>query len=167
MLAQDRVLTVATDMFDPPLEDWPDAGVYQLWIRVRCDISLTVGRLGRFVFPTGVHVYTGRASRRLIARVTRHASGTEHRYWHIDYLLASPQAHLECVTLASSDPEAECTVNQATGTTATCVSTGFGASDCREGCPAHLWLVVGSAGSSRIELSLRRGRNRGQKKRPR
>jgi len=102
-------------MFDPPLEDWPDAGVYQLWIRVRRDISLTVGRLGRFVFPTGVHVYTGGASRGLIARVTRHTSGTKRRHWHIDYLLANPHAHLENVTLASPNRGAECAVNQAVG----------------------------------------------------
>ena len=167
MHAQDQVLTVAAAMFDPPLEDWPDAGVYQLWIRVRRDISLTVGRLGHFVFPTGVHVYTGRASRGLIARVTRHTGRTERKHWHIDYLLAHPQANLERVTLSSSDPGAECVVNKAGGAVGTCVARGFGASDCRERCQAHLWLVDGNAASSRIELSLRRGRNRGQKKRPR
>jgi hypothetical protein len=49
--------------YNPPLDEWPDVGVYQLWIRLNRNARITVGRLGRFVFPAGMYVYTGRASR--------------------------------------------------------------------------------------------------------
>jgi len=150
--------------FDPPLEDWPDAGVYQVRVRIRRGARIVVGRLGRFVFPAGVYVYTGRAPRGLRARVLRYVNGSSRQHWHIDYLLAHRRVHLERVSLASPDPEAECAINQATGVDAVAKVPGFGASECRWGCPAHLWFVseVPHQAES-IELPLPRERNRGQK----
>ena len=102
-------------IFDPPFEDWPDAGAYQLWIRLCRDARVTVGRLGRLLFPAGVYVYTGRASRALRARVLRHIEGGKNKHWHIDYLLAHQQAQVLRVGFASVDPEAECELNQSIG----------------------------------------------------
>jgi len=127
----------------PPLEDWPEAGVYQLWVRLSRNTRITVGRLGRFVFPAGIYVYTGRASRVLRARVLRHARGKSKRHWHIDYLLAHPHTSLHRVVLASIDPDDECAVNRSFASRRGCVAPGFGASDCREGCASHLFLVGG------------------------
>ena len=127
--------------FEPPLERWPDAGVYQLRLRVSVDLRLTIGRLGRFAFPVGVYVYTGRSSRGLAARVLRHVAGARRKHWHIDYLLGRREVLIERVVLASGDPEEECTANRAVGRKARCPAPGFGASDCRRGCLAHLWLV--------------------------
>jgi Uri superfamily endonuclease len=127
-------------VFDPPLAEWPGAGVYQLRVHLGSAIRVTVGRLGRFVFPEGTYIYTGRASRGLCARVLRHVDGGHRRHWHIDHFLVHPHVRVEHVVLASPDPEAECTVNQATGVDAITVVPGFGSSDCRHGCPAHLWL---------------------------
>jgi Uri superfamily endonuclease len=62
-------------------------------------------------------------------------------HWHIDYLLAERKVKLERVILASTDPGKECAVNRAAGQAGIVVAPGFGASDCRAGCPAHLWLV--------------------------
>jgi Uri superfamily endonuclease len=126
-------------MFDPPLETWPDAGVYQVWLRITTDLNVTVGRLGRFFFRAGNYVYTGRAARGLRARVLRHAQGPRRKHWHIDYLVTHPQIRIERVVLASPNPEMECFVNQSVGKTGRCVAPGFGASDCRDGCMAHLW----------------------------
>jgi Uri superfamily endonuclease len=126
-------------VIEPPWESWPDAGVYQLWIRATTDLHVTVGRLGRFLFPRGVYVYTGRASRGLRARVLRHVAGATRKHWHIDFLLAGRCVRVERVVLASSDPAAECSVNQSVGAAATRVAPGFGASDCRRSCTTHLW----------------------------
>jgi Uri superfamily endonuclease len=132
-------------------------------------IRVQVGRLGMFRFPAGTYVYTGRAARGLRARVRRHlrgchgrtgreASGCTHgrsrragtrgtgqdrvpaKFWHIDYLLARREVHVERVVLASPDPGNECAVNQTVRGTA--VVAGFGASDCRQRCRAHLRRVA-------------------------
>ena len=124
---------------DRPLDDWPDAGVYQIWFELADDVRITVGRLGRFAFPVGIYVYTGRASRGLRARVRRHVGGAPRRHWHIDYLLAKPEVAVVRVALASLDADEECSVNQAVGLTGDCVAPGCGASDCRAGCAARLW----------------------------
>ena len=127
--------------FTPALDTWPDAGVYQLWIRLRRSVVLRVGSLGQVRFAVGTYVYTGRASRGLRARVLRHVHGGRRRHWHIDHLLGSPAAHLERVELSSTRPEEECRVNATTGRSALTAVPCFGASDCRSSCPAHLWLV--------------------------
>jgi Uri superfamily endonuclease len=125
--------------FTPALDTWPDAGVYQLRIRLRRTVILRVGGLGRVRFAAGTYIYTGRAARGLRARVLHHVRGSRCRHWHIDYLLANPAAHVVRVVLASAKPDDECRVNAATGCDAVAAVPGFGASDCRSGCPAHLW----------------------------
>jgi Uri superfamily endonuclease len=132
---------VTEPVFAPALDAWPDAGVYQLWIRLHRPVVLRVGSFGRVRFAAGTYVYTGRAARGLRARVLRHVRGGKHRHWHIDYLLASRAMHIEHVMLASTNPEDECRVNMATGCNAVVAVLRFGASDCRSGCPTHLWRV--------------------------
>jgi Uri superfamily endonuclease len=124
--------------FEPPLERWPDAGVYQLRLRVLWPIRVTVGRLGRFRLPAGRYVYTGRASRGLRARVWRHACGGTRRHWHIDYLLARRDVRMERIVFVTDDPSRECDVNRRVSASGDCPIPRFGASDCRNGCPAHL-----------------------------
>lgn len=128
-------------VFTPPDDRWPDRGVYQLWIRVSVALRVTVGRLGRLTLPAGLYVYTGRAARGLRARVRRHVRGAARKHWHIDYLLARRGVRLERVELVSDSPGDECPANRAVGREAGCPVPGFGASDCRAGCAAHLWRV--------------------------
>lgn len=149
-MARSRQLRPPT--FDPPLDRWPPAGVYQLRLRVSVGLHLTIGRLGRFWFPPGRYVYTGRAARGLAARVQRHVDlccgrGVWRQHWHIDYLLAHPAVRLERVTVASKDPAAECLVSQSVAGDA--IAPGFGASDCRRGCRTHLWRVPRAARGQR------------------
>jgi Uri superfamily endonuclease len=132
--------------FEPPLDLWPDHGVYQLWLRVSVDLRVTVGRLGRFRFPAGRYVYTGRAARGLRARVLRHVRGAVRKHWHIDYLLAYRAVRIGRVTLASDNPQDECIRHQGVAGRVRCVAAGFGSSDCRARCSAHLWLVGRSPG---------------------
>jgi len=109
---------------------------YQLVIRVVRPVEGTVGRLGRFTFPAGAYVYTGSAKRAFEARIARHLRADKTLRWHIDYLLAAPDATVVEV-IRSSTPE--CTLNQIVR--GSIVAPGFGASDCRSGCGSHLKRV--------------------------
>ena len=126
--------------FTPALDAWPDAGVYQLWIELRRPVKVCVGALGVLHFAKGMYIYTGRAARGLRARVLRHTRGAVRLHWHIDYLLVQRNARVERVILASTNPDDECRVNCAAADGWVAVP-GFGASDCRNGCPGHLWRV--------------------------
>jgi Uri superfamily endonuclease len=132
---------IRSPCFTPAFDVWPSAGVYQLYIRLNRPALLRVGKLGRLRFQAGTYAYTGRAARGLRSRVLRHANGGRRKHWHIDYLLESPAAHIMRVVLASTDPADECRVNRAAATRRWIAIPRFGASDCRSGCPAHLWLV--------------------------
>lgn len=106
---------------------------YQLLIELRAPARCTIGRLGTFDFPAGRYVYTGSARRAFEARIGRHLRGAVNRHWHIDYLLAAPGARIVEVVRSR---RAECALNGATPGFA--IVPGFGSSDCRAGCGAHL-----------------------------
>ncbi|MGB7989162.1 MAG: GIY-YIG nuclease family protein [Candidatus Methylophosphatis roskildensis] len=111
----------------------PGATTYQLIIELACPVRIQVGRLGIADFPAGTFVYTGSARRAVEARVRRHLTGARRLHWHIDYLLACGHARVTEVRISS---EPECLLNQRTN--GQIVLRGFGASDCRAGCGAHL-----------------------------
>lgn len=106
---------------------------YQLHIRLRRARTLQIGRLGRFDFPAGNYVYTGSAKRNIEARVRRHQAQSKKLRWHIDYLLADPDAEITGVELFD---QSECALNRRTK--GSIPVARFGASDCRRGCGAHL-----------------------------
>ncbi len=106
---------------------------YQLLIEVSRPLRCRIGRLGSFDFPAGWYVYTGSAKRGLDARIARHLCSTKKAHWHIDYLLAAPGVRVMTVIRSR---RGECDLNRAS---AGCIVVpGFGASDCRRGCGAHL-----------------------------
>ena len=127
--------------FTPAFDAWPDAGVYQLWIELRRPVKVAVGARGVIHFTQGMYIYTGRAARNLRARVRRHVQGAKRLRWHIDYLLAQRSARVAKVVLAATDPAEECHSNRRAGERGGIAVPGFGASDCRNGCPGHLWRV--------------------------
>lgn len=96
-------------------------------------MRVAVGRFGIIEFPVGLYCYTGSARRNFEARVRRHLSAEKTLRWHIDYLLAAPGVTIVEVRRYA---EEECRVNQATP--GEVLIPGFGASDCRSGCGAHL-----------------------------
>jgi len=106
---------------------------YQLVLRLKRSARLRIGRLGVFDFPAGCYVYTGSAKRNLEARVARHLSSGKRLHWHIDYLLCC--AGVEVLRVRRFR-RAECAVNSRTR--GAILVPGFGASDCRAGCGAHL-----------------------------
>ncbi len=118
----------------------PDCGAYRLTIRLRRPVRLRVGRLGRVALPAGRYYYCGSARRSLPARVARHLRRRKTKRWHIDYLLAHPAA--EVVGVRAWPAGGECAlVAGAMRRGATAPVRGFGSSDCRRGCPAHLLRV--------------------------
>ncbi|NTU99809.1 MAG: GIY-YIG nuclease family protein [Methanoregulaceae archaeon] len=102
---------------------------------------IRIGSLGETCFHQGWYVYCGSAQGPGgLARVRRHIRvskrGVPSPTWHIDYLLSSPEFHLEAVVcVPGRDPETECHV-------ASSLSGrpffGFGCSDCR--CHSHLFF---------------------------
>jgi Uri superfamily endonuclease len=109
------------------------AATYQIVIRVRETIQITVGKLGVLEFPAGYYVYTGSARKCIQARVRRHVTGGGAKHWHIDYLLGSPQAQVAGVRLFRAS---ECALNRRTR--GAVLFPGFGSSDCRSACGSHL-----------------------------
>jgi len=134
-------------------------GSYALEFSLPDPIYLRVGALGEHLIPAGHYIYLGSAGGPggLRARLNRHLNPLEnHRpHWHIDALHqhAQPVAvcwwadmdhptesphrsnniRIECLwsLLLSSLPDSQVPV------------PGFGASDCKSGCPAHLILFPG------------------------
>ena len=114
----------------PAGEEWIS---YTLFIRVDRPEKIQVGRLGLFEFASGEYVYSGSAKRGICARVNRHLRSGKKMRWHIDYLLAASAVQITKVRISTL---AECQlVTEAGGTV---VVTGFGSSDCTQGCGSHL-----------------------------
>ncbi|OGA25238.1 MAG: hypothetical protein A3I01_12940 [Betaproteobacteria bacterium RIFCSPLOWO2_02_FULL_65_24] len=112
---------------------------YQLVISLRRGVRVEVGKLGVLKLPKGRYIYTGSAKRNLRSRIARHLAREKRLHWHIDYLLARPEARvIEVRTFRA----AECSINERTA--GDVAAAGFGASDCRRGCGAHL-KFLGSA----------------------
>jgi Uri superfamily endonuclease len=106
---------------------------YQLLIDVSQPVRRVIGRLGEFQFPAGRYVYTGSARRGLEARIARHLRQGKPLRWHIDYLLDAPGVSIGAVVRSR---RGECVLNRSTR--GLILASGFGASDCRSGCGAHL-----------------------------
>jgi Uri superfamily endonuclease len=106
---------------------------YQLVMDVPSTVRVRVGRLGEFEFPAGTYVYTGSARRGIEARLARHVRAVKALRWHIDYLLAAPGVRITRIVRSRRE---ECRLNQASG--GQVLVPGFGSSDCRAGCGAHL-----------------------------
>ena len=106
---------------------------YQLQIQVGRRLKIQVGYLGIFTFPVGRYVYTGSAKRNLEARIARHLRTEKKLRWHIDFLMTAPGVTVVAVDRST---ENECVLNQQVG--GVIVVSGFGASDCQNGCGSHL-----------------------------
>lgn len=131
-----------------------EKGSYLLGISLDESVALTVGRLGRFAFPSGYYVYVGsaRGPGGLSARLARHRRREKRLQWHVDYLLA--RARLVEVWTVVSDQRLECAWAQAVmGLTGAQVPVPrFGASDCR--CLAHLVYFPQPPEAARITATL-------------
>jgi Uri superfamily endonuclease len=116
------------------------SGSYALHLVVSADCSLVVGRLGVIDFPRGDYLYLGSAqgSGGLRGRLAHHLRDASKLHWHVDWLRQA--AMLCCVWYSAGDARLECSWSQALLALpgALAVAPGFGASDCTNGCGAHL-----------------------------
>lgn len=120
-------------------------GSYLLALRIDVPICLEVGHLGNVEFKAGLYVYAGSAHGPggLRARLSRHLHGEGHLHWHIDWLRRAAQ--VEQAAWQSGMEGLECVWSQSLARLpgAEIPRVGFGASDCRSGCPAHLIVWAG------------------------
>ena len=134
-----------------PGSPFPDSGLYILLLALDAPAALRIGALGTFTLPSGTYLYTGSARRGLRARVARHLAPDKALRWHIDYLTTAPGTRrIGAVGFPAQFPGrageqtlSECELNRRAGALAgwTAPVPGFGAGDCRAGCPAHLWYT--------------------------
>ncbi len=130
----------------------PNAGIYQILLWLHEPLTLVVGRLGEVRLEAGYWVYTGSAARGLAARVARHQATNKPLHWHIDHLTSRVGVvAVRLLPLAAG----ECQVAQATAALpgASQPVPGFGSSDCRAGCRAHLTWLGPSADAWRTQAT--------------
>jgi Uri superfamily endonuclease len=98
--------------------------------------EITIGKLGRFIFPAGHYLYFGSAMNGLRARITRHLKSEKRLHWHIDYFLQ--KAMIVDIWYVESEERLECRLCQEAMRLpgAGVPVKGFGSSDCR--CKSHL-----------------------------
>ncbi len=125
-----------------PIPD--DRGVYTLLIKVSKGQVLDIGKLGRRNFPRGHYTYTGSAlgkgSMSLAGRISRHLRRERKGRWHIDYLLNLSDVRVGAVVYSETALGMECPIVKRLASLEGVegVVKGFGSSDCRNGCLAHL-----------------------------
>lgn len=133
-----------------------NSGAYRLLIELRRPAVVEAGRLGRHRLEPGLYVYVGSARRGLRQRVARHQRTADQRgaggHWHIDQLLKHRHAHLVEVELAVGAEECVLAARTAALPAAHVPVPGFGATDCRAGCPAHLYSFPVSTRLSTLRI---------------
>jgi len=119
-------------------------GVYTLLLFLPKEVTVTIGKLGKHGFPRGYYTYTGSAlgkgASSLKHRIIRHLRKEKRKFWHIDYLLADENVSIEAVVAAQTAEKMECNLNSYVKRleSAEVPVNGFGASDCRKRCVAHM-----------------------------
>lgn len=106
---------------------------------------LRTGTLGEHELSAGLYLYVGSARRGIAARVARHKrlartkTGTTH--WHIDCLLAHRRCRITGIDVFPGTEECALSLRIARREGVTAPIRGFGATDCRAGCQAHLYKI--------------------------
>ena len=120
-------------------------GAYVLRLRVTGAIRLRIKTLGAHELSEGRYLYVGSARRGLAARCARHERLARDKFgkihWHVDYLLTDPKCVLLGIDSFAADEECRVSRRIARRKGIVIPIRGFGASDCRSGCLAHLYRV--------------------------
>ncbi len=118
-----------------------NSGIYNLIVKLNKKSILSIGKLGKFTFPKGCYVYTGSSKKNLSQRIERHKRRHDKKLkWHIDFLLNSEYAKVVDISIFENPEYDECSLNRTilNNKGAEIIVKGFGSSDCKNGCPAHL-----------------------------
>lgn len=123
----------------------PYGGAYILVIKVTRDFKARIGALGRFRIERGTYLYVGSAKRSIRARVGRHLRLAAERkgraHWHIDYMLLNSNTLLARVLACRNMDECELVMKLYRLKGTSVPIAGFGSSDCKRRCPAHLLRI--------------------------
>ncbi len=121
-------------------------GAYILILELQRSIELQAGSLGLFHLKKGYYLYIGSAKRGLPGRVERHKRLARLKRgptrWHIDSFLKNPHVVLKKALKLPNASECGTSKVIAQRAGSEVPVPGFGASDCRSGCPAHLYRVT-------------------------
>jgi len=109
---------------------------YCLIIQLSQDSTIKIGKIGEIEFKKGYYVYVGSALNSIDSRIRRHLSKEKKLFWHIDYLLKSPNSNVKEVILERSPEKWECDVAMEISKKGTSTDR-FGCSDCK--CSSHLF----------------------------
>ena len=124
----------------------PEKGSYILLFQIQETNRILVGSLGYQLFPAGIYAYAGSAlgPGGVRARVRHHLIPARKPHWHMDYL--KPSADWLAVGWTITLQRQECIwAQQLILAGGKVPAKGFGASDCQQGCPAHLIMFDSSA----------------------
>jgi Uri superfamily endonuclease len=136
-----------------------EKGAYLLRLLLKRSVCLKPGALKRVSLPAGEYIYVGSARGGIAGRIARHLRLAETKkgklHWHIDYLLAHPQAQITGFQALAEKKECVVSKRLASGEGISAPVLGFGSSDCRAGCKAHLYRVERINPDSRILFHLR------------
>jgi len=115
-------------------------GTYALFFRLEERLTLEAGRFGRVTLPAGWLVYVGSAlgPGGLRSRLRRHLAQDKRVHWHIDALTRVHRPDDWLAQAAGRRHECDWAGLLAGHPRASIPVPGFGSSDCRRGCPAHL-----------------------------
>lgn len=124
-------------------------GDYLLVFESGAEVVLKVGKLGTVTLPAGRYAYVGSAHGPggLRARLERHLRPAKIQHWHIDAL--THERRPDRVFFRADPSRGECAWVRALLALpgAAAPIRGFGSSDCRERCPAHLVRLPDEVGN--------------------
>ena len=109
-------------------------GSYILVIKLKENVTIFVGKLGKLFFKKGFYVYVGSGLNSLEARIIRHLRRNKNIFWHIDYLLKF--SVIINVFYKEKSVKEECNIAQILNEKLIPIH-GFGCSDCE--CNSHLF----------------------------
>ncbi len=98
-----------------------------------------VGKLGEIALQPGRYYYGGSAKNGMAKRIERHFNEDKKKYWHIDYMTSHPDVEVIEAWCFPDQTDIEHILSNLEQTITDNIPKGFGAGDCKRGCPAHLW----------------------------
>ena len=123
---------------------------YCLFIHLTKDSKIKIGKLGNLDFVKGYYVYVGSALNSLEGRIKRHLRDEKKLFWHVDYLLNSPNTEIVNVIFEDSAKKWECEIALEIIGKGTPVDK-FGCSDCK--CTSHLIYFKSGDYAERVSLN--------------
>jgi Uri superfamily endonuclease len=142
---------------DPLLDPLP--GTYAVLLQpLQCDIR--IGRLGSLRLDGGCLIYVGSAQGPggVAARCRHHLRSMARPRWHLDYLRPHCRITGLWVSYGNACLEHDWVRSLAALPGAAHPLAGFGASDCRQQCPAHLIHLPQAPSAAELRRCLGEGR---------